>query len=49
MTFGLKKIDSKIIKFEQVGPDICHFFRFKPSDWRPSWIYANKKIALGRI
>ena len=25
MEFGLIEIDSKIIKFEQVGPDICHF------------------------
>ena len=24
MAFGLIEIDSKIIKFEQVGPDICH-------------------------
>ena len=25
MAFGLIEIDSKIIKFEQIGPDICHF------------------------
>ena len=25
MALGLIEIDSKIIKFEQVGPDICHF------------------------
>ena len=25
MAFCLIEIDSKIIKFEQVGPDICHF------------------------
>ena len=25
MTFGLIEIASKIIKFEQVGPNICHF------------------------
>ena len=25
MAFGLTEIDSKIIKFEQVSPDICHF------------------------
>ena len=25
MAFDLIEIDSKIIKFEQVGPDICHF------------------------
>ena len=25
MAFGSIEIDSKIIKFEQVGPDICHF------------------------
>ena len=25
MASGLIGIDSKIIKFEQVGPDICHF------------------------
>ena len=25
MAFALIEIDTKIIKFEQVGPDICHF------------------------
>ena len=25
MAFGLLEIDSKIINFEQLGPDICHF------------------------
>ena len=25
MAFGLIEIDSQIIKFEQVGPDICYF------------------------
>ena len=25
MAFSLIEIDSKIIKFEQIGPDICHF------------------------
>ena len=25
MAFGSIEIDSKIIKFEQVGPEICHF------------------------
>ena len=25
MAFGLINIDCKIIKFEQVGTDICHF------------------------
>ena len=25
MAFGLIEIDCKIIKFKQVGPDICHF------------------------
>ena len=25
MVFGLIEIDSKIIKFEQIGPDNCHF------------------------
>ena len=45
MAFGLIEINSKIIKFEQVGPDI--FCRFKPSDWWPSWKYANEKIATG--
>ena len=28
MAFGLIEIDSKIIKFEQVGPDICHVIDF---------------------
>ena len=41
MAFGLLEIDFKIIKFEQVGPDIMSFYRLKPSDWRPSWQYAN--------
>ena len=40
MTFGLIEIDSKIIKFEQVGPDIS-FSRFEPSDWQPSWKYEK--------
>ena len=40
------EINSKIIKFEQVGLDMS-FYRFKPSDWRPSWKYANKKIVSG--
>ena len=28
-------------------PRYMSFYRFKPSDWRPSWKYANKKIATG--
>ena len=31
MALGLIEIDSKIIKFEQVGPDICHFIDLSPA------------------
>ena len=28
-------------------PRYISFYRFEPSDWWPSWKYANKKIATG--
>ena len=49
MAISLIEIDSKIIKFEQVGPDICHFIY---------WILAIgghlgnmqiKKLPMGKI
>ena len=36
-----ERIDSKIIKFEQVGPAYMSFYRFETRDWRPSWKYAK--------
>ena len=49
MAFGLIEIDSQIIKFEQVGPDICYFIDLS------LWIGAHlgniqaKKLPLGKI
>ena len=48
MAFGYKEIYAKKIKFEQIVPYML-FYRFKPSDWRPSWKYANEKLPLGEI
>ena len=48
MAFGLMEIDSIIIIFEQICAEIVYvIFRYEFSDWRPSWKYANLKIANG--
>ena len=46
MAFGLIEIDSKIIKFELVGPDIYHFIERLAAILE---ICKLKKLPLGEI
>ena len=49
MTFVLIEIDSKIIKFEQVGPDICHFIDLSLTIGGHLGNMPIKKLPLGEI
>ena len=47
MAFGLIEIDFKIIKLEQVGPDICHFIDLGLAIG--SHLGNMQKLPLGKI
>ena len=47
MAFGLIEIDYKIIKFEQLGPDICHFIDLSQAIGCHLGNMQIKKIATG--
>ena len=49
MAFGLIEIDSKIIKFEQVDPDICHFKNLSLAIGGHLGNMQIKKLPLGKI
>ena len=49
MAFFLIEIDSKIIKFEQVGPDICHFIDLSLALGGHFYNMQIKKLPLGKI
>ena len=49
MAFGLIEIDSKIIKFEQVGPDIYHFIDLSLAIGGHLGNMQIKKLPLGDI
>ena len=49
MAFGLIGIDSKIIKFEQVGPDICHCIDLSLAIGGHLGNMQIKKLPLGKI
>ena len=47
--FGLLEIDSKIIKFEQVGPDICYFIDLSLAIGGHLGNMQRTKFPLGKI
>ena len=49
MAFGLLEIDSMIIKFDQVGPDICHFGDLGLAIGGHLGKMQMKKMPLGKI
>ena len=49
MAFGLIEIDTNIIKFEQVGPDICHFIDLSLTIGGHLGNMQIKKLPLGKI
>ena len=49
MAFGLIEIDSKIIKFEQIGPDICHFIDLSLAICGHLGNMQITKLPLGKI
>ena len=49
MAFGLIEIDSKIIKFEKVGPDIWHFIDLILAIRGHLGNMQIKKLPLGEI
>ena len=49
MIFGLMEIDSKIIEFEQVGPDIYHFIDLSLAIGGHLGNMQIKKSPLGKI
>ena len=49
MTFGLIEIDSKINKFEQVGPHLCHFIDLGLAIGGHLGNMQIKKLPLGEI
>ena len=49
MTFGLIGFDSKIIKFEQVGPDIWHFIDLSLTIGGHLGNMQTKKLPPGKI
>ena len=49
MAFGLMEIDSKISKFDQIGPDICHFIDLSLAIGGHLGNMQIKKLLLGEI
>ena len=49
MAFGLLEIDCKIIRFEQVGPEICHFIDLSLAIGGHLGDKQIKKLTLGKI
>ena len=49
MAFGLIEIDLKIIKFEQVGPEMCHFIDLSLAIGGHHGNMQIKKMPLGKI
>ena len=49
MKFGLIEIDAKVIKFEQVGPDICHYLDLSLAIGGHLGNMRIKKLPLGKI